>query len=949
MISDFRFQISDFRLKGADSYASARPSEPKREGGNKLRKVLNYLVVAVVCCSGPALASDIFILQNGREVAPYPQDVGGKHLYMNCDDTYVTSAAPDANYGGAPELAVEPGKTKALVRFGQLNRALGVNRQITKATLVLFPVQGKHLSAGSQARVSRILANWEEGSASGQPNYWGASWNQRFSSQKGNGHAWAGPGLQAGKDYWQDPSASVDPIRSLRPLAEVIPAAAPKLKEGQEVPLAVVIEGLAHDVQSFYDRHYTNFGWVIDLAADPSSPERLVFHSSQSHELLLRPMLIVEADTRTPPIQSMDLSVTYIERTPEYLRYSPVDPATGEEVYEYKPYHEKDDVAGILKKPFYMNDKKWPDEGEEVTFIAHVKNVGRDTPSGAFTHTWTINEQKMDSGTYEGKDKKGLAPGEETTFSIKWKWHADHADHRDQTVTMYVEPLDPNAQEVTKNNNQLTDFIEALNLGYYFDEKSYAAFSRYQNGLGSYAPEDWAQWEWNIWNETVMAKSRYPGPAPDGCLERVRIQRFTICPDGKLQGGNHIPDGKSNYYYDGEWGTDNAPEGYAAGSAKVMEHGLLHECTHQIGVIDNYWSNMDASNEKGEGGKVHFKLPNGLYLTRGYWDWDGGMMGGGHTHPAPDEPAYGGDFYSSVTCAGLNSSLGYRRGFFGDYTYDLPERLTIAVQDWAGRPIPNADVTVFQSAAGSLTEKYPVVSGKTNERGEIVVPPQPIMEDAPVTIATGHTLRPNPWGRVNVVGGNMVFLIRVISGGQTDYRFLKSLEANVAYWAGARDNWVCPLKFAICQGGIGKENLAKGASVSTSEINRDGSWKATDGDLKTVWDTGCGAGAFFDVDLGAVRSVGRIEWIGASAAGFDIWVSENGNFRGEQHRFFDPITYPTYEPGYWSEHNDPVPEEPTLRSVAFTGEPMKARFIRFVCTSPGWFRVNEMRVFASGE
>ena len=76
----------------------------------------------------------------------------------------------------------------------------------------------------------------------------------------------------------------------------------------------------------------------------------------------------------------------------------------------------------------------------------------------------------------------------------------------------------------------------------------------------------------------------------------------------------------------------------------------------------------------------------------------------------------------------------------------------------------------------------------------------------------------------------MVFLVRVTSAGQTDYRFLKSLEANAAYWRGARDNWICPLRFAINRGGPKKENAARKASVNTFNIGRDGSSCITNGE-----------------------------------------------------------------------------------------------------------------------
>ena len=923
---------------------------------NKMGMALVGMALGL-CVFGEAPADEVFVLQNGRTVQPYVRrGYAGEHPYYNCDDASVSATAPDANFGGAPELVLEPGKAKVLIRFGQLNRAFGVNRVVTKATLVLVPLPGKMISTGYDIRLSALTANWGEGSGLGSANYWGVTWNERFSSMKENGRPWGGPGLKADMDY-RVHTALTNPLKAMRPLGDMLPAGEMKLERGQEAATALVIESdrLKQDVQKFYDRHYTNFGWAIELVADEKAPDRFVFHSSQSKQRAFRPILVIETRGKLPPGNGMDLNVIYIERTPEYKRYSPSDPETGREVYEQKAYHGPKDMVGILKKPVFMDEKKWPDDGEEVTFTAHVKNSGRSRATGPFTYTWHINEQKVDSGTYEGADQKGLKPGEETTLSVKWTWRCDHADHRDQTVTFAAEPT-TNLVEVTKNNNQLTDYIEALNLGYFFHTTSYESSARYQNAWGSYSPENWVQWQWNIWNETVMAKSRYPDLAPDGCLERVRVQRVVVIPDEKLGEGEHFFNHRTNFNHDGEWasytGVGTPHDEDEAMNSRTCNWGLIHEATHQIGVIDNYMSNMHSSRADGKGGNVEFPLGNGRFLTCGYVDYDGGLMGGGHTRPSPDEPPYGAN-YSAVTVGGLNSNLGKRRGFFGSYTYDLPEKLTIVVQDWAGRPIPNADVTVYQSVASKMTDEHVVVSGKTNERGEIVVPPQPIMEDGPVTVATGHTLRPNPWGRVHVVGCNAVFMIRVKADGQTDYRFLKNLEANVAYWKGAQDNWNCPLRFVICQGGVKSENVAKGASVSTYDIERNNAPNATDGDPKTSWEVGTKDGAWFEVDLGKLRNIGRIEWVGLSGgASFDIMVSENGRFQGEQKKFCDLRNFPTYLENwscYFEQHNEPCEEEPSVKVVPFTGEPVNARYIRFVPTLHSWYRLNELRVYEAGK
>jgi len=111
--------------------------------------------------------------------------------------------------------------------------------------------------------------------------------------------------------------------------------------------------------------------------------------------------------------------------------------------------------------------------------------------------------------------------------------------------------------------------------------------------------------------------------------------------------------------------------------------------------------------------------------------------------------------------------------------------------------------------------------------------------------------------------------------------------------------------------------------------------------VKTRWDTGVGAGGFFELDLGRSCNIGQVLWTGTVNGNLEVWASENGNFGGEQRRFFADAEFGTYI----FEHNDACPEEPALRQVAFTSAAQRGRYVRFVFPQGGGLSIAELRVF----
>ncbi len=897
------------------------------------------------------------VLQNGNFVIPEPGlGVLTRYRYYGCEDTTLLERKPDLNTGMTKNMQLGGMRNdKILIVFKNIMRAIGPGKKIVDARLVLHGVKGRYIydrRAANDIRVAPLLKPWLEGGGPKEETALpGTTYRRRIRSWTQD-LKWTQDGASdRGKDQAVEASAITNTYKNL------------DTKTG-----TITIEGLADDVQKFYDEYYKNFGWIIEYDDYKKARGFHTFFSSQSEDITLRPALVIKyIDEPEPRPRDMDLTVTYIERLPEYYRYAPNDPKNlARELYEYKVY--KGCNTGILKKPGFIKEKKWPQNGEEVTFIAHVKNVGLKKNSGPFIYRWLINGEVWKSGTFE----KGIDPGDEKTFSVKWRWQADHRDHRDQTVGFEVEPT-TEVVEHSLNNNRLTDYIEALCFGIHVEVPFYEKMNETQNAMGTYCFEDWIQWQFRMWNEVFMDKSRFAGLAEAGCRERVRIQRINIVPKDKLQGGNHIPDGKSNFKYDGEWGFDfiEGAEKYIEIWSRFVERGLLHECSHQIGAIDIYVMNMDASDPSGRGGKIGVKTPDGKsIITRGYIDPYGGLMGGGYTRYNPQfEPT---DLYSSHTVGGFNSNVGYRRGFFGEYTYDLPERIRLQIVDPSNKPISSAKVKIWQSAhkPGRPPLDDDDVWGEvtTDKEGYIVLENRPTLEDKPFTTVTGHTLRPNPFGRINVVGANGVFLLRIEAYGQIDYRFVKLHWFNVAYWKGHKKEYTQVVKANISPTTeLGTKNVALGCAARDNlEGERSEHLKhLTDGNYATEWNTAGQSfeGMFIEIDLKHVRNIGEIRLVhyrggpGVFFKAFKVEVSRSGKFEGKQKVFAWADNYHWY--GWFNKDTDPdvfteekKPDDEVIKHyqlyrVSFKNEPTRARYVRFTTTEPSGGILNEIEVFVA--
>ncbi|MFZ5515203.1 MAG: CARDB domain-containing protein [Candidatus Zhuqueibacterota bacterium] len=438
------------------------------------------------------------------------------------------------------------------------------------------------------------------------------------------------------------------------------------------------------------------------------------------------------AGEQTKPTHVADLDVTFISRTPRYERL------------RASYYQRSDGMVGDVNP--YLTEaekqkKRWPDEGEVVTFTAHVKNFG-DVAVEAYEYLWMVDGKTMKRGI-----SARLSPGQEHEFQLQWNWlNGPHA------VSFQVDPLGQ-IREISTRNNQLTDRTDALTFHFHVEQSLYDYFQTIRNSWGTYSWDDWAQSHVALMNE-MFRRAVYP-TTPEGILERVRLDKITIHKDGELDPeGTHAPE---DWEWDGRWGfkRDYLNDNFYEKNPWAVEHewSLIHELGHQVGRIDLYCLDVAAAQNKVTGERYVSKTVDGM-MHRGIY--------------LPQHEVH---FFCEHTAASFNRDKGVRRGFFGEYLMDIPQDNVLIFLNQKYEALKNAEISVYQAKPFGYTEKIieppAKFTGRTTEAGEFPLPE-------------------NPFGEINNWGTNGIFLIEVRAGEGAYFHWMEIVDFNLEYWRGNR-------------------------------------------------------------------------------------------------------------------------------------------------------------------
>ena len=395
-----------------------------------------------------------------------------------------------------------------------------------------------------------------------------------------------------------------------------------------------------------------------------------------------------------------------------------------------------------------------------MELIAHVWNFG-DTASGLFEYEWTMDGKALSKGRHEG-----LGPGGYATVVLGMDW--PDADSN-PAVTFTVDPED-HISELMEFNNQVVDWIKGYTLGFSFMPLAYDNLRRLHWGEQAiYSPEHYIHRHITRLNEML---------AEAGLDDRVRSELLIVIED-RFIGESH----PTRPYIDGWWPLwDDKPLFTDSDQRHPdISYGLLHELLHQLGVIDLY---------RMHGGLEFTEVPNanrpGKLAGCGREYWGDDRICFRFPKGIHDIMSGGPNFIGVHTAGGLASNSGYRRGFYGEYLYDTPGATVLKMVDQGGIPLPGVDLHFYQfeyESRRQFTDAIPEFQVSTDAQGLAVLPNRGITG---IVTATGHQLRPNPFGVVDNVGRDGLFVIEM-DGECINYEWLTIVDLNLAYWEGFVD------------------------------------------------------------------------------------------------------------------------------------------------------------------
>ena len=441
-----------------------------------------------------------------------------------------------------------------------------------------------------------------------------------------------------------------------------------------------------------------------------------------------------------------DLEVAYIERTPKYPRYYVVYIIGHPFTDDFIPY--KVDIAAGLGWGQTSETKRWPDEGEMVTFTAHILNRGTNTVE-QFEYEWLLDGNLLAAGIYASS----ILPGERATVSVQWPWSM--APHR----IKFIATVDG---DVTPSNNSLEDYTDALGLRALIDQSydnQFMVNSAHVSRPFTSSSVEWLQLHMKKLNQMLEEA---------GALTRVRWDSVEIIGDDAP-----LPSWEETIVYDGFF-PNHPPYRFTQGGDdprlddfpfydpnEGIAYGWLHEIGHQLGLIDIYQLNVEPfENEvNAEGYRATRCLMNSV------------------DH-----------IISEHTAMALNSWHGKRRGYFGQYLYDIPGQNYIRFLEADGSPLTEANITVYQrtviDGVGARIPNVPKFQGATDADGVYALPNVPVDSSLFAHTETGNELRPNPFGYISNHGANGTFLLRIEKNGFIDYKWIDITRFNLAYWQG---------------------------------------------------------------------------------------------------------------------------------------------------------------------
>ncbi|MBN2090883.1 PQQ-binding-like beta-propeller repeat protein [candidate division KSB1 bacterium] len=421
----------------------------------------------------------------------------------------------------------------------------------------------------------------------------------------------------------------------------------------------------------------------------------------------------------------------------------------------------------------------WPAVGQSVTWQAHIKNWSSCDRHNV-SYKWYLDGVEAASGEVN-------IPADSTiVIDFPWSWTFDRHE-----LEFVVDP-DNQVLEQEESNNSLMIYTDAISAGFYVEQSIYDYFHQYQHKLGVHSNcwEDWAQRQVSRWNE-MFAKSVH-AETPDGVLDRIRLDKITIVPDGTLPlvtGGSATQSPNLNdlsvdiqrgfpvtllmgkAYSDHILASDKNPFYY--------ESALLHEIGHARYLVDLYGFNVQ---DNGLGNTVAIRENGRLIVGTKYLPF----LSGDTLYHTKEDGLMNTDYtkIDRYSARALNRIAGNRATYgnynppqnMGEFLNDLPAENRLTLKDTSGNILSDADIKIFQATGktgsfyGKFYDNIPDLELTTDVNGQVLLGTCPFDSDS--TIEHTHEK------------ANGTLILRAEHKGRVGYSFLDVTDFNMEYWQG---------------------------------------------------------------------------------------------------------------------------------------------------------------------
>lgn len=378
----------------------------------------------------------------------------------------------------------------------------------------------------------------------------------------------------------------------------------------------------------------------------------------------------------------------------------------------------------------------------EKSLAVHVLNAG-SVPAKPFDYR--VSTEGLPPVT--GRVLESIPPGGEKVIE------AEVAPQR-RPIRVDLDTKQENI-EIAKWNNTFIEPGDATGVSVIVSKDRYDAFKTARNMLDSFCFEDWIQYHVRSMNE-LFARSIYL-TAPRGITKRVRIDRIVIRPD--ITDAQAERDAIRRQKADQPTIVLPRLSGGATGgqAAELMDWGVIHDLGLELGLFD--LSRLNA--------------PVGQCLVRdGMQDYvqrEFRVSG-----PATMMDVPGPRVFSELDAAVQNRS---GSGKAGAYFSPLPEICGLLILDYSGRPLPAAEVSLYQRSDGGregwVIGEQPIFIGESDATGRFELKGR----------------QGGPFGEVAKDGSNGLFLVRVAKSGSEEYHFVSIVDFVLAAVRGARQRF----------------------------------------------------------------------------------------------------------------------------------------------------------------